>query len=207
MHSNKVQWRLQQWPDHAAVRRDSDEACQIGMCVHSSKLHMYAAEPDSSVSCWPSGAQHVCTWTIAKQSEERVRACLHCTPPSSITLNRKVIDYETRAGQGEAESADSCPRADNTWHANTGDVQQHSASRIQLDRVPHRTKALLPPPRRLCFHPCLSVCLFVCFVCLFVSRIMQKLVNEFPWNMLEGWDMGQERTHSVLVQIQTREQV
>lgn len=31
------------------------------------------------------------------------QACLHSISPSSITLNRKVIDYETRAEQGRAE--------------------------------------------------------------------------------------------------------
>ena len=56
---------------------------------------------------------------------------------------------------------------------------------------------LSSPPRRFCsFTP----------ICLFVSRIMQKLLNRFL-EKLEGWDTGQERTHWIVSQIQTKGQI
>lgn len=52
--------------------------------------------------------------------------------------------------------------------------------------------SLLPPPGRLRFHP------FLLFD-LFVYRIMQKLINWFNQNLLEGWGRGLGRTRSMLV--------
>ena len=47
---------------------------------------------------------------------------------------------------------------------------------------------LLPPPRRLCFHPCPSMCpLF----CLFVSKITEKPHDWFPQNLAEGCGLDQ----------------
>lgn len=45
---------------------------QVHACVCSSKVHICATEPDSSVSCWPSGAQHVRERAeVAKTASER----------------------------------------------------------------------------------------------------------------------------------------
>lgn len=35
-------------------------------------------------------------------------------------------------------------------------------------------------------------------VCLSVSRIMEKLLAQFSWNLVEDWSMGHGRTHYVL---------
>lgn len=50
---------------------------------------------------------------------------------------------QSRAGQGRAQSGDSCLHADNPWHANTADMQQHSADcqAAQLDTVPYEDDA------------------------------------------------------------------
>ena len=42
--------------------------------------------------------------------------------------------------------------------------------------------------------------------CVLVSRIMQKLPKRFPHNLLEGWDRGQEGTHSISARIGTKSQ-
>lgn len=126
---------MQRWEE-----RERADGAQTHLYMHiqdvhvcSSKVHMHAAEPDSIVSCWPSGAQHVWEREEGKQRQlekerERPRrqygqqACLHCCIfPSSITLNRKVTDYEVRAGQ----SGDSRVHADNPRHASSANMQQH----------------------------------------------------------------------------------
>ena len=33
---------------------------------------------------------------------------------------------------------------------------------------------------------------------LLVSRLKQRLQNRFPWNWVKGWDLAQERIHSIL---------
>ena len=59
---------------------------------------------------------------------------------------------------------------------------------------------LLPLPRRLCsIRVCLFVYLFF-FSC--VSRITQNLLNLFALGLVEGWVMGQGRTHYILGQSQ-----
>ena len=37
------------------------------------------------------------------------------------------------------------------------------------------------------------------FVCLLLNRIIPKLLSGFPWNLVEGCGMDQERTSSILV--------
>ena len=49
---------------------------------------------------------------------------------------------------------------------------------------------LLPPPRSLCF--CLN--LFV-----FQQNYAKTTQLIFPWNFVEGWDLGEERTHYILM--------
>lgn len=56
---------------------------------------------------------------------------------------------------------------------------------------------LLPPTRRLCFHSCP----FVIFGW-FVSRVTQKLLTGFPWNLDRGWVLAQNRQHQLLVGLQ-----
>lgn len=123
------------------------------VCAHQ-KVHMYAAELDSSVSHWPSGAQHVREreWRKQRQLErEREREKTVWTT-SMLTLHFSLIHHlkqkghwgESSAGQGWAESGDSCLHADNPWHANTADMQQqHSAGcqAAQLDTVPFLAEA------------------------------------------------------------------
>ena len=58
---------------------------------------------------------------------------------------------------------------------------------------------LLPPTRRLCFHSCP----FVSFGS-FVSRITQKLLTGFPWNLDRGWVLAQNRQHQRLVGLQIK---
>lgn len=46
----------------------------------------------------------------------------------------------------------------------------------------------LPPPKRFCFHPSLFVCWFIC---LFVCH-QEKILNGFPRNVMDRWDMGND---------------
>lgn len=42
-------------------------------------------------------------------------------------------------------------------------------------------------------------------VCLFVIRVTQTVLNAFPQNLAEGWDMGQESTQYIWELIQTKD--
>lgn len=55
-----------------------------------------------------------------------------------------------------------------------------------------------PLPRRLCFRSGLFACWFVCLI---VSRIEQKPLARFSWNLVAGCNMGRGRNHQVLKQI------
>lgn len=107
MRSNKAEWKLQPvtvsrsysgagrkswWSTHAAT--------------HAHTVHMCAAELKLVTFRSSACARKSRGGKDSERGRERRRcgqeACLHCTSPSSITLNRKVIDYETRAGRGWA---------------------------------------------------------------------------------------------------------
>ena len=46
--------------------------------------------------------------------------------------------------------------------------------------------------------------IFISLTCFSVSSITQKLLNIFPQNMVDRWNMGQERTYSFLGRIWTK---
>ena len=48
----------------------------------------------------------------------------------------------------------------------------------------------LPPPRRICFHRCLSVCLFVC---LLLATLRKKFQTDLHEIFREGWQWANEQ--------------
>lgn len=44
-------------------------------------------------------------------------------------------------------------------------------------------------------------------ICLSVGRIADNLPNQFPWNSVAGWSIGQKRIHESLEQIQVTGQL
>ena len=79
------------------------------------------------------------------------------------------------------------------WSLPTLSLSVHvSHSGRRAETVAIMTSSWFPPPRRFCFHSCLSVCLYVCLsICLFVNRITQKLLIKSLWNFTEYLDIIQ----------------
>lgn len=114
MHSNKVQWKLdqqimQRWEEwgradegHASLHM---RACAL---IKSTHLHGRSWQQCKlltfrSSACLRKRAGDAKTARERERRQYGRQACLHCISPSSITLNRKVIDYEARAERGRAE--------------------------------------------------------------------------------------------------------
>ena len=114
----------------------------VCVCVCSSAAHMNAAESDSSVSCWPSGARH--GWDreqreqrrLPREREEKVWTT------SVLTLHFSLIHHLKQKGhwlwdecRAEQRAVTRACMQTTPWHANTADMQQHSADcqAAQLD--------------------------------------------------------------------------
>ena len=84
------------------------------------------------------------------------------------------------------------PRSPPSKGNNSTRKQLHDLPKILLPLDKLFTLLVLwwPRPRRLDFH-------HLPLVCLFVSRITQNLLNGSQQSLLQGWDMGWERTHYI----------
>lgn len=127
--SYKKEWKLHQWQQavHAALKgmtgrkswwgtqtaRKSAHTVCVCVCAHQ-KVHICTAETwqqrklltfSSSVCVRKraEGAKECWRESGRERRQYGRQACLHSISSSSITLNRKVIDYEMRAEQGRAE--------------------------------------------------------------------------------------------------------
>lgn len=101
----------------------------------------HAAGADSTISCWPSGYQHMSERKQRKhrqQEREREGGSVETVWMTSVlTLHFPLIHHlkqkghwlweESRAGQGWARSSDSCLHADNPWHANTAVIYSNNS--------------------------------------------------------------------------------
>lgn len=80
-------------------RWGSSGETQEGLHMHTCSLHKLLTFRSAA-----------CVWDREGRGRWRARrACLHCVSPSSITLNRKVIDYGTRAEGAGAEYSAPTP--------------------------------------------------------------------------------------------------